>query len=406
MNIEFEPIGKPYYVLVNKKELYEQALALGYEKVILTAQDRLDEEDIGKLKATGKHALWFVLCSDDSSWGEMSIRELKGKKQAELKFTLPWSDPPEGLDEKDFLSFAVRSMPTPEYLEEWLRDEGYLLIEDYTGKCGNCHAALAEGDHYCKYCGTRRGEGKFLPYRNEVYCVYGPPVKKKYKCGHCGYLWITSALGGDHFKYCPMCGTEVISVIEDKCLDMFHSFVGREEPYEHKPVLFSEDELNILLSCRDNNKEKDKYVSNEDIFDALTRAGIEVPVAETEPDEPDDGRVHIRPRTEKQGEQLSLAYIVLSLNGEDLHGCRDAVCPHCGSTCAAAYTYDILDERGDKLSSNEHAPTEAGGLLYRGDYAYFRVKSRAGAPNCPAYICLQCGTDFGKFSYPANNELL
>ena len=35
---------------------------------------------------------------------------------------------------------------------------------DYSGRCGNCHERLGKNDKYCRYCGTKRGEGKFRPY--------------------------------------------------------------------------------------------------------------------------------------------------------------------------------------------------------------------------------------------------
>jgi len=34
---------------------------------------------------------------------------------------------------------------------------------DYEGKCGDCREIFDETDQYCKYCGTKRGEGAFEP---------------------------------------------------------------------------------------------------------------------------------------------------------------------------------------------------------------------------------------------------
>lgn len=80
------------------------------------------------------------------------------------------------------------------------------LITDYTGRCGNCHKNLGEKDKYCRYCGTPRGEGKFEPFRNEVYCVYAPPMTTRHKCKECGYSWTVKTLGKDNAKFCPKCG--------------------------------------------------------------------------------------------------------------------------------------------------------------------------------------------------------
>ena len=40
------------------------------------------------------------------------------------------------------------------------------MSTDYEGRCGNCHGFLGEEDKYCRYCGTRRGEGAFEPRKS------------------------------------------------------------------------------------------------------------------------------------------------------------------------------------------------------------------------------------------------
>ena len=49
------------------------------------------------------------------------------------------------------------------------------LSTDYEGRCGNCHKFFGEGDLYCRYCGTKAGEGRYEPYDDIMQCVYGPP---------------------------------------------------------------------------------------------------------------------------------------------------------------------------------------------------------------------------------------
>ena len=71
--------------------------------------------------------------------------------------------------------------------------------------CGNCHKPLGNDD-YCRYCGTRRGEGKFDPYFNEPQCIYGPPpISRLHTCNECGYEWETNTMI-DRQRYCPRCG--------------------------------------------------------------------------------------------------------------------------------------------------------------------------------------------------------
>lgn len=82
--------------------------------------------------------------------------------------------------------------------------------------CGNCHAQLKENDKFCVVCGTRRGEGKFKPEDNEMYCVYGPPIKQIYRCRNCGYQWEISTLGGIRADFCPQCGKKMVSLLSEE----------------------------------------------------------------------------------------------------------------------------------------------------------------------------------------------
>lgn len=80
---------------------------------------------------------------------------------------------------------------------------------DYTNRCGNCHSMLSEEDKYCCCCGTKRGEGKFEPYKNIMQCIYGPmPRKRVHECTLCNYTWDTMSMI-DNQKFCPECGARV-----------------------------------------------------------------------------------------------------------------------------------------------------------------------------------------------------
>lgn len=89
--------------------------------------------------------------------------------------------------------------------EEW--------CTNYEGKCGNCHKSLDADHKYCRFCGTKRGEGKFEPYQNLIQCIYGPmPIRRKRKCTKCEKTWETfSMLDNEHF--CPDCGSP--TTVED-----------------------------------------------------------------------------------------------------------------------------------------------------------------------------------------------
>ena len=77
----------------------------------------------------------------------------------------------------------------------------------YAARTGNEHGILGEDDRFCRYCGTRRGEGSFLPYENYILTVYGPPISQRFVCGDCGYEWAVRTLGGSRARFCPRCGS-------------------------------------------------------------------------------------------------------------------------------------------------------------------------------------------------------
>ena len=91
---------------------------------------------------------------------------------------------------------------------------GRKMIKPGKDQCGNCHAYIGD-DAYCRYCGTKAGEGKFEPYYNEEGCVYGPPpIEREHNCPNCGYSW-TNCVMKDNQRYCPKCGSAV-NVTEDE----------------------------------------------------------------------------------------------------------------------------------------------------------------------------------------------
>lgn len=83
----------------------------------------------------------------------------------------------------------------------------------YKGRCGNCHKYLGD-DKYCRYCGTKAGEGDFLPFDEIVQCVYGPPpTARSHHCNNCGHEWTTNMMIDNQY-YCPECGSKDTSVTE------------------------------------------------------------------------------------------------------------------------------------------------------------------------------------------------
>ena len=83
------------------------------------------------------------------------------------------------------------------------------LVKPGKDQCGNCHAFFHEGDEYCRYCGTKVGEGAYEPYMNFEGCIYGPPpIEREHVCENCGFSW-TNHVMIDRENYCPKCGKAV-----------------------------------------------------------------------------------------------------------------------------------------------------------------------------------------------------
>ena len=87
--------------------------------------------------------------------------------------------------------------------------------EEEDSICGNCGKYLEPEGQYCTCCGTPRGQALFEPEENEMECVYGPPIRTKYRCPNCGHVWIAHFLGRDLTKYCPRCGQAHLEALSD-----------------------------------------------------------------------------------------------------------------------------------------------------------------------------------------------
>lgn len=80
-------------------------------------------------------------------------------------------------------------------------------IKDSSGnfRCGKCGKTLGSDD-YCRYCGAKRGIVRYIPRKDNIQCVYGPPpVSRLHTCSSCGFEWRTHTMI-DRQQYCPKCG--------------------------------------------------------------------------------------------------------------------------------------------------------------------------------------------------------
>ena len=398
MSLEFKETTKDYYVLVNRPELAERAEQLGYESVMLFTNDDFDEDDLNHIKSANKPVVRISFNKGNDSYTYMRRSWFENTEIYNVRIELAgnefFSEPDQPIET---LNDAIKYFPTVERLEKELRNHAIIDEIEYVDMCGNCQAHLDKDDKYCKYCGTERGKGKFLPFRNETYCVYGPPIKTKYKCSNCGHMWITCHLGGDNSQYCPRCGGKTVNTQECKTLDFFNMAVGLEEPYDigEEPVLLDESQIKELLDIRSEviKDEEDSILDREHIYSAMRKAGISIP---------ENADYDNYPRTEKEGEQINMAKTILSLRGND-YDCIGATCPHCGSKVLAAKGYMVKGHGFKEIASGVHIPVEGNPLVCNDGYINYDDEG-CRKTDFVAYICLQCGKEFGQFKLPEEIE--
>lgn len=204
-----------FCLLVNEPELAEAAKRRSFQDVMLVTEDGLSGPELAELKSEWE-AVFILFFENSPAVLKETVRDqlrLSGISVLDWTFPEDW----ERISEVPVSSLkeVCDSFPDQETVRRMLADYGLIRETDYTNRCGNCHEPLSARDRYCKYCGTKRGEGQFLPFDNGMYCIYGPPVTKKYSCTNCGNKWYTRCLGGgEDSLYCPQCGQSAVKKLE------------------------------------------------------------------------------------------------------------------------------------------------------------------------------------------------
>lgn len=390
--------NEKYCVLVNKQELYDAAKAQGIQDVLLVTGQALSPTELMHIEECWSNVviLFYLDGNDHANDTIQDQLEKVGIWVIDDSFPNPSIMLEESIDSlEDFISACINKNQI-EY--ELIRD-GRIKDRDYTGRCGNCHEPMDEADKYCKFCGTKRGQGRFLPFDNPMYCVYGPPIKTKYKCRKCGTLWMTCALGGGKkASFCPQCGEKKLDMVDRRDID-FSSYVCTEEPYDpdNPPIFVTEEQLTKLLAQR-NGRENS---SGDKTLRKMQRSGFDVP---DKIDEENSDPKKRYPRTETEADQLNLVEKILSLIGRDQNAYPDVVCDKCGSKHIAAISYQLLGNHKivDECMISE--TTSQAPLVLQTSYIIderdLREKRR------DAFICLQCGNEFGKLTFSRKSKEL
>ena len=262
--------------------------------------------------------------------------------------------------------------------------------------CANCRAYLQKEDKYCRCCGTARGRGAFVPKDNAIVYLYGPPVKRKYKCAVCAHVWIDCCVGGKDVKFCPECGEKTPQKQLERVFwnPPFHRS-SSEEPFDEadRPQLLTEEEILKLLRARP--AEGQTRLWDRDVFEKMKSAGFPLP---DQMDDREKGE-HFYPCTETEDEQFLLAAKILEIKGESLHAFPYARCPHCDNNILAAISYRVLDAEYNTVYENFHVPSPPDALVWHEYRNWILGEKNRDAYFVPyAYLCLRCGIRFGELS--------
>ena len=372
----------------------ERAKELGYEGVMIRKKADFSSHELSELRKKQKSVMCLLYHPDksvDNNGANFTIHNSD-------YVVVTWELRGRVIDEErtiETLKDAVQFFPELKKVESYLFGRGCIHSADYENRCGNCSAYLSSEDKFCQNCGTKRGEGAFLPYKNTFECLYGPPIKKKYKCSACGRVWITTALGGhDDCNFCPQCGCGSPLLLGETVRSFIES-IGSENGFEEKdrPLLFSDEQISRLLALRtafDPDADREK-----EAFRCMRMAGVDLP--EQMYDE--DRENCFYPVTEKDDEQLILANAILRAAGTQPQGIPGVCCPHCKSNIIAAISYNVLGDDYRNIKTAFHVPVPDDALVLQEQRNWFLgcEKQTDGSP-LSSYACLRCGKRFGEFS--------
>ena len=130
----------------------------------------------------------------------------------------------------------------------------------------------------------------------------------------------------------------------------------------------------------------------------MRKAGIEIPKITSE------DLYFTYPRTEEEGDRINLAQTILELKGTVIKGYPGVCCPHCKSEILASVGYPIADSCYRKFIKVFHAPGDRDALFLNGDWGIRFDVPEDRKKEHSAYICLQCGREFGNLELTSEVE--
>ncbi len=217
-------ILRNFLIVTNRDEIRDSIANLGITNYMMLENDLPNEDELVKMKTQRGEACIFIMYFDgmEVQHDLQSLIEeysIKGFVLSNL-VVIPIEEIPEYAGTDGILEDACLSEPMPlkRYLEimdsiidyvDWrANNRGWVLHTDYSNRCGNCHEKMADEDKYCSACGTKRGNGRFIPYENATYGLYGSFDLIKQECSKCGRKRITTAF--ERSSYCTECGGHML----------------------------------------------------------------------------------------------------------------------------------------------------------------------------------------------------
>ena len=310
------------------------------------------------------------------------IEKIRKAGSKVLLWNLTDSYVPEG-KEIETLEDAVRWFPAMKDMRDILIERGIIKSEDYTGRCGNCHELLEPADKYCRFCGTKRGEGAFHPFWNPMMVAYGPPYLRKHKCDKCSHIWIDSVLSSEA-AFCPACGGSGIRKQSEREAPFLFGFFGTRNPYDSdlgRPLLFDRSQVKLLLSER--GKEPSCDIASCDqaeyIYALAKKVGVEV-----------TGKIADHGFTELEGDQLAMIENIMTCKGnEENHA---ALCPACESDMTAVIDNSPRGKENQAISDRTLQIKAEDLIEHSGSFARMNDDRKL------LFLCLCCGNIFSVWS--------
>ena len=386
MSLELPFVWKDYYVLVKGPELVARAAEIGWNNFLIFEKNEFTGEELEEIIRTHKNVVLFHPDPENQK-NLYSYSRIRDLDQFIIRFNPCYgmykSDGEKIKTFADILDCLPRIL---NYLEIRMLRDDISWCTDYKDRCGECGHELEAKDKYCKFCGTERGKGKFSPYKMSCMVVHGASrIKKKFRCSSCGSIWITV---NDVSVFCPKCGRKTIEMIEERKWDRFGDVISVKDPYDTKtdPVIFSEDQVKCLLCEREEIEDRIRYFSIYDplkILKAMRKIGIDIP------DNWEQFEI-----SDKQAEQINLSHTILFLKGNNIHAYGKEICPYCKSHLAAGIGYHIHNCTGEIFTPHSFFRDP----IYYDDGECINQPDQSGTTGRPAFVCLQCGQVFGKFT--------